>query len=170
MLPGSPPVARRRRIVLVIAAIFDCGYAAFTLLTGAATRLPGFVPFACVVIGNAAVVFVGWRGGDELLVPAPAARRGSREGGGVGRGLAGDAGETPTGAGRHPVLRAAARLMPPAPGSRWLAEADSLLSEVPAGRRGTFVRSYLLSVPRLVLMMWAAKLSRRPRPRSRHPR
>ena len=68
------------------------------------------------------------------------------------------------------MLRAVARLMPPAAGRRWLAEADSLLFEVPAGRRGKVVRSYLLSAPRLVLMMWAAELSRRPRPRSRHPR
>jgi hypothetical protein len=60
--------------------------------------------------------------------------------------------------------------MPPAAGRRCLAEADSLPFEVSAGRRGKVVRSYLLSARRLMLMMWAAELSRRPRPRSRHPR
>ena len=170
MLPGSPSNAGRKKIFLVTAAIFDCGYAAFTLLTGPPTHVPTFVAFACVVIGNAAVVFVGWRADDGLLVPARAGRIGGRKGGSHGRGLAGDAGTTPTAAGRHPMLRAVARLMPPAAGRRWLAEADSLLFEVPAGRRGKVVRSYLLSALRLVLMMWAAELSRRPRPRSRHPR
>lgn len=71
--------------------------------------------------------------------------------------------------GWHPVLRVVARLMPPAAGRRWLAEADSSLFEAAAGRRGKVARSYLLSAPRLMLMMWAAELSRRSRP-PRHPR
>jgi hypothetical protein len=70
MLPGSPPAARRRKIFLVTAAMADCGYAAFLLLTGPPTHVPAFAAFACVVIGNAAVVFVGWRADDGLLVPA----------------------------------------------------------------------------------------------------
>jgi len=68
------------------------------------------------------------------------------------------------------VLRAVARLMPPAAGRRWLAEADSLLFEVAAGRRGKTVRSYLLSATRLVVLMWAGELSRRARLRFRRPR
>lgn len=81
MLPGSPPDARRKKIFLVTAAMADCGYAAFCLLTGPPTHVPAFVAFACVVIGNAAVVFVGWRVGDGLLVPARAGRNGGRNGG-----------------------------------------------------------------------------------------
>jgi hypothetical protein len=42
---------------------------------------------------------------------------------------------------RPRALAVAARLMPAAAGRRWLAEAESVLAEVPAGRRGAAVRS-----------------------------
>jgi len=71
----------------------DCGYAAFLLLTGPPAHVPAFVAFACVVIGNAAVVFAGWRADAGLLVPARAGRSGGRKGGSHGRSLAGDAGD-----------------------------------------------------------------------------
>jgi hypothetical protein len=48
---------------------------------------------------------------------------------------------------------------------RRLAEADSLLFEVAPSRRAKAVRSYLLSAPRLLAMMWASELSRRTRRR-----
>ncbi|HEY6312708.1 MAG TPA: hypothetical protein VIY52_18165 [Streptosporangiaceae bacterium] len=51
--------------------------------------------------------------------------------------------------------------MPPAQGRRWLAEADSLLFEVAPSRRAKAVRSYLLSAPRLLAMMWAGGPIRR---------
>ena len=47
------------------------------------------------------------------------------------------------------MLAMVSRLMPGSAGRRWLAEAESLLSEVTAARRGAAVRSYLLSAPRL---------------------
>jgi hypothetical protein len=70
---------------------------------------------------------------------------------------------------RWPALRAVSRLMPRDAGRRWLAEAESLLFEAPAARRRTVVRSYLRSAPRLVVMMWAAELSRRAWLRFRRP-
>ena len=63
----------------------------------------------------------------------------------------------------------ASRLMPASAGRRWLAEAESLLAEVTAARRGAAVRSYLLSAPRLAVMMWARQVLRRLRPGPRRP-
>jgi hypothetical protein len=62
------------------------------------------------------------------------------------------------------------RLMPGPAGRRWLAEAESLLSEIAAARRGAAIRSYLLSAPRLVLTMWVQAAVRRARPGPRRPR
>jgi hypothetical protein len=87
---------------------------------------------------------------------------------GSGRGRDGDgpAGEA---AHRWPVLAVMSRLMPASAGRRWLAEAESLLAEVPAARRGAAVRSYLRSAPRLAVMMWARQVLRRLRPGPRRP-
>jgi hypothetical protein len=59
------------------------------------------------------------------------------------------------------TLAVVSRLMPVSAGRRWLAEAESLLAEVPPARRGAAVRSYLLSAPRLAVMMWAREVLRR---------
>ncbi len=70
---------------------------------------------------------------------------------------------------RWRTLAVVSRLMPAAAGRRWLAEAESVLAEVTAARRGAAVRSYLWSAPRLALMMWARAASRRARPGPRRP-
>jgi hypothetical protein len=59
--------------------------------------------------------------------------------------------------------------MPAPSGQRWLAEAESLLSEIAAARRGAAVRSYLRSAPRLTVMMWAHEVLRLARLGSRRP-
>jgi len=61
------------------------------------------------------------------------------------------------------------RLMLASAGRRWLAEAESLLAEITAARRGAAVRSYLLSAPRLAAMMWARQALRRAQPGPRRP-
>jgi len=61
------------------------------------------------------------------------------------------------------------RLMPRSAGRRWLAEAESVLAETTAARRGAVVRSYLLSAPWLVVMMWARQILRRAHPGPRRP-
>jgi hypothetical protein len=82
---------------------------------------------------------------------------GSRPGvGGVGGLIRGDAGPD----GQRRTLLAVSRMMPGLAGHRWLAEAESLLSEIAAARRGAAVRSYLLSAPRLMAMLWARELLR----------
>jgi hypothetical protein len=70
---------------------------------------------------------------------------------------------------RWHTLVMVSRLMPRSAGCRWLAEAESLLSEIAAARRGGAIRSYLLSAPRLVVMMWAREVLRRAQLGPRHP-
>ena len=94
-------------------------------------------------------------------------RRGSGRSG-SGSGLSGhgrDDHGRPVGAVVHRwrMLVALSRLMPRSAGQRWLTEAESLLSEITAARRGAAIRSYLLSAPRLVVTMWAREVQRRAR-------
>jgi hypothetical protein len=70
---------------------------------------------------------------------------------------------------RWRALAVLSRLMPASAGRRWLAEAESLLAEVTDTRRQAAVRSYLLSVPRLAVMMWARVVLRWARPGPRRP-
>ena len=157
MLPDSPVNVRRKKAGLILGALTSCGIGAFSLLTGPPTHVPALLALAFVVIANAGIVFYAWPATDRFLVRVGDERkRGSRKGGPPGLGLDGAAGHEPAAAGRQPLLRALARLMPPAAGRRWLAEAESLLFEMPAGRCGKAVRSYLVSAPRLVLMMCRA--------------
>jgi hypothetical protein len=81
-----------------------------------------------------------------------------------------DAGPVGVVAYRWRMLVVVSRMMPGSAGRRWLAEAESLLSEIAASRRGAAIRSYLLSAPRLVLMMWVQEAVRRARPGPRRPR
>jgi hypothetical protein len=93
-----------------------------------------------------------------------------RKGGGLG-GRGRDDGDGPVGPAVRGwrTLAVVARLMPASAGRRWLAEAQSLLAEVTATRRGAAVRSYLLSAPRLAVMMWARQVLRRARHGPRRP-
>jgi hypothetical protein len=121
---------------------------------------PGWqwVPFA---VGVSAAVAVTASGG------LPGVRR--RGSGLSGRGRDDDDGPVGVAAHRWHMLAVVSRLMPRPAGRRWLAEAESLLSEITAVRRGAAVRSYLLSAPRLAAMMWAREARRRARPGPRRP-
>ena len=94
------------------------------------------------------------------------ARRGQDGGvGGHPRADAGPAGPAPY---QWRALLVVSRMMPGSAGRRWLAEAESLLSEIAPARRGAAARSYLRSAPRLTVTMWAHEVlhavarSRRP--------
>ena len=163
MLPASTVPAKQRKVGLICGAMTSCGIAAWALLTHP-VHVSSFLALPVVLIGNAGVVFVGWPATDGFLL-REGRKRSRRDGGLPGRGLDGAARPAPAPAGGRPVLRAVARLMPAAQGRRWLAEADSLLFEVAPSRRARAVRSYLLSAPRLLAMMWAGELSRRARRR-----
>lgn len=162
MLPDAPLGARRRRMTLLSGTMISCGIAAGALLTGPHPNLLSFLALASVVIGNVAVVVFAWPATDGFLVGVRRERshRG-RNGGSPGLGLDASAGPAPAMTGRQPVLRAVARLMPAEAGRRWLAEAESLLFELPAGRGGQAIRSYLRSAPRLLVLMWARRLTSR---------
>jgi hypothetical protein len=69
--------------------------------------------------------------------------------------------------GRHGLVMVS-RMMPGPAGRRWLAEAESVLWEITAARRGAAVRSYLLSGPRVAAAMWTHACLRRVRPGPRH--
>jgi hypothetical protein len=175
MLPDSPLSAKQRKVVLVTGATSSCATGFFAMLHSFPDTF-SLVVMAALVLANASIACYAWPASDGFLVrPARDKRTGGRNGisrghgGHGGHGGARGAGLAPPMAGRWPVLRAVSRLMPRAAGRRWLAEAESLLFEAPAGRRRTIIRSYLRSAPRLALAMWAAELARRARLRFRRP-
>lgn len=162
MLPDAPVDARRKKAGLILGALTSCGIGVISLLTGPPTRLPGLLALAFVVFANAGIVVYAWPATDGFLVRVRGQRNGRGPGGSqAGIGVDAGTGPVPGAAAPRAVLRAVARLMPAAAGRRWLAEAESLLFEMPAGRRGQAVRSYLRSAPRLAVMMWARRLSSR---------
>jgi hypothetical protein len=154
MMPGIDREERRRRRAPVVVFIV-CGTAAVSVLFRPDWQ---WVPLA---VGMSAVIAVGagsgWPGG-----------RGRVSGLG-GRGRDDDDGPGGAAAHRWHLLVMVSRLMPRSAGRRWLAEAESLLSEITAARRGAAIRSYLLSAPGLVVMMWARKALRQARPGPRRP-
>ena len=138
-------------------------------------RAGGFIGCGAVIVSG--LLQPGWQW-VPLAVGASAAIAvaaggglpgGRRRGGGLsGRGRDDDG---PAGAAAHRwhMLVMVSRLLPRPAGRRWLAEAESLLSEITAARRGAAIRSYLLSAPRLAVMMWAREARRRARPGPRRP-
>jgi hypothetical protein len=164
MLPERPLNAKPRKVVLVTGAIASCGCGSIALLFGhAPPNALLFLALASIFAANAGIVFYAWPTTDGFLVQDRGGRK-RRNGGPSGLGLdaAGRTPPPPT-LGRHPVLRATARLMPKTAGHRWLAEAESLLFEMPAAQRRKAIRSYLLSAPRLLALLWTRELSRRAR-------
>jgi len=179
MMPDPKLIAKRKKFGLVAAALTSYGMGITSLVTDPSWTAWSVVGMVVVIVGPVGIVFLAWPGSgrilawsesDAFLVPARIRRRGGapRQGApGHGLGLSAQTGRAPVTTGRWLALRAAARLMPPAAGRRWLAEAESLLFEMAPARRGKAVRSYLLCAPRLVVMMWLGGLTRRTWPHSR---
>ena len=139
-------------------------------------RAGGFIGCGAVIVSG--LLQPGWQW-VSLAVGASAAiavaaggglPRGRSRGSGLS-GLGRDDDDRPAGAAAHRwrMLVMVSRLMPRPAGRRWLAEAESLLSEITAAQRGAAIRSYLLSAPRLAAMMWAREARRRTRPGPRRP-
>jgi hypothetical protein len=150
MMPDIGREERRNKRAPVVAVIV-----AGTAVASALVQ-PGWqwVPLAA---GMSAAIAVGAR------IDLPGGR--GRGSGRSGRGRDDDD-DGPAGAAAHRwhMLVLVSRLMPRSAGRRWLAEAESLLSEITATRRSAAIRSYLLSAPLLVVTMWARKVLRRARP------
>jgi hypothetical protein len=155
MMPGIDREEPRRKRALVVVFIV-CGTAAVSVLFRPDLQ---WVPLA---VGMSAVIAVG----ASTVLPG-----GRGRGSGLGERGRDDDDDRPAGASAHRwhMLVRVSRLMPRSAGRRWLAEAESVLSEITATRRGAAIRSYLLSAPRLVVMMWARKALRQARPGPRRP-
>jgi hypothetical protein len=153
---GRPgPYGERREKRARIGVFIGCGT---VILSGLFQPDWQWVPLAVGVAVVAVVTNGNLRGG----------RRGHGRGSGFSRGGRDDDG--PVGAAhRWRVLAVVSRLMPGPGGRRWLAEAESLLSEIAPAGRGAAIRSYLLSAPGLVVMMWAREVQRRARLGPRRP-
>jgi hypothetical protein len=167
MMPGiDPREARKRRVRIAVRLGLPIFLFVLTasraLLSGTRLRawhwIPGILGITAFAVFTAvSMAASGYRPGGR--------RRGS---GPSGRGRDNDG---PAGAAPHQwhMLVMASLLMPRSAGRRWLAEAGSLLSEIEAARRGAAIRSYLLSAPRLTVMMWAREVLRRARLGPRRP-
>lgn len=159
MMPGTGPrdEARKKR-ALTAAFIGGGAVMAYVVLSASGFSAWGWVPLAAgliiIVIAAVGIAGPGGRGRDNSL-------------GASGR----DDEDGPAGAvaQRWHMLLMVSRLMPRSAGRRWLAEAGSVLSEITVARRGAAIRSYLLSAPRLVVMMWAREVIRRARLGPRRP-
>ncbi len=152
---------RQRRAGMVAGAALSCGLAVWAMFQ---VGNPG--P-ALVILADAALITAYWPrgGGRDGFLP-----RGSGRGGGLrGSGREGGTGRALVPLRWWPAVSLASRLMPRDAGRRWLAEAESVLSEIDAGRLRAAIRSYLFSAPRLVVKMWARELSLRARLRFRRP-
>jgi hypothetical protein len=164
MMPGIDPRedARKRRVRIGLPIYFLVFTASTALLSGTRFGAWRWLPGALGIIAMAVFTAIsmaasGYRPGGR--------RRGS---GWSGRGRDDD-GSGSAAAHRWHMLVMASRLMPGSAGRRWLTEAESVLSEIAAARRGAAIRSYLLSAPRLMVMMWAREILRRARLGTRRP-
>jgi hypothetical protein len=174
--PGSPPARRSSRVIRVLRSrYFQCG-----LSCGVAGYLESFIYGSTRNHGVPPMIGVITTQGVVLIIMAVRSRAGRaggfwrnrdpqrRSGIPVRHASGHDAMPPvsgPTAGAAWQVMRAAARLMPRAAGSRWLAEAASFLSEAPPAQRRTAFRSYLAAAPQTILASWAGHLTRRSRAR-----
>ena len=157
MMPDIDREERRKQRAPVLAFILS-GTLVVSVL------LPADWQWVPVAVGTSAAIAVG------ASIDRPGGRGSRRRGGGLtGHGRDDDDRPVSVAAHRWRMLVMVSRLMPRPAGRRWLAEAESLLSEIAPARRGAAVRSYLLSAPRLAVMMWAREALRRARPGPRRP-
>jgi hypothetical protein len=164
MMPGIEREERRKKRAPVIAFIV-CGTLVVSVLFSPDWQwLPVAVGTSAAIAVGASIDLPGRRGRGTR-------QRGTRQRGSGLTGHGRDEDDRPAGPAVHRwrMLATVSRLMPRPAGRRWLAEADSLLSEIAPVRRGAAVRSYLLSAPWLVVMMWAREVQRRARLGPRRP-
>ena len=154
---GPGPYGERTKKRARVVGFIGCGT---IIISGLFQPDWQWLPFAVgVPVAVAVLTSGGLRGGG---------RRGHGRGSGLGWGRRDD--DRPAGAAhRWRMLAMVSRLMPGPGGRRWLAEAESLLSEIAPAGRGGAIRSYLLSAPGLMVMMWAREVRRRARLGPRRP-
>lgn len=153
MMPPTldPRAAARKKRAVTAAFIAAIAASVDTALDGSRFHSWAWVSWIAglaVIIGVAMPAFRDRFGG----------RSDGRSGGGSGAGRS-SAGDSPA-THRWHTLVIVSRLMPRSSGNRWLAEAESTLSEITDARRGPALRSYLLSAPRLIPTLWAQEIAR----------
>jgi hypothetical protein len=161
----SPKEARRKQRVRVVVVISACAGTAAAAVDGSRFSAWYWLPWILGLAASAAFTFTAMAISGDLRVG-----RGSGRASALRTSGRDDDGPIGAASYRWRALVVVSRLMPGPAGRRWLAEAESLLSEIAAARRGAAIRSYLLSAPRLVLMMWVQEAVRRARPGPRRPR
>jgi hypothetical protein len=170
MMPSVDPRedARKRRArpaaIITVLTIAGDGYLSATRFSGWIWVLWLLSLTVIIALTSISMYRVGGRPGGR----AKDGRAGDGRGGPGGHGRDCDTPAAPA-AYRPRPLRMASLIMPRRAGQRWLAEAESLLSEITPVRRGRAIRSYLLSAPRLAVMMWAHEALQRARLGPRRP-
>jgi hypothetical protein len=176
MMPDLDPLTERRKkrgraaglistATIVISTLFHPGWAWL------GTDPENWVLFAVSIVVVVAVALSAdlpsgrGRGGRGRRGP----ERGGPGSGSVLSGRGRDDRQAGAAVRRWRMLAFVSRLMPRSAGRRWLAEAESLLSEIAPVQRGPALRSYLLSAPRLAVMMWAREAQWRARLGPRRP-
>jgi hypothetical protein len=168
MMPDVEREARRGKFVPYIGWIMTVALVAEAVCM---TLLPKAWQWVPIGVGIVAVTIIGAAidppGRDELGSRRRRAR--SRRGLVAADGADGEAAPAEKMPGRPSLMTLASWLMPRAAGRRWLAEADSLLSEIAPARRARAIRSYLWSAPPLAAMLWVRQALRRARMDRRRP-
>jgi hypothetical protein len=163
MMPSVDPREERRKKRGRIAGLIGSGTIIVSALFHPGWTILGTNPRNWVLLATGTVIGVAVAVSGDL--PARGRRGHHGEGSGLmgrGHGDDGDGSAEPA-AHRWRMLTVMSRLMPRPAGRRWLAEAESLLSEIAPVRRSAAIRSYLLSAPVLAVMMWARAIQRRAR-------
>jgi predicted nucleic acid-binding Zn ribbon protein len=163
MMPNINREERRKKRAPVIALIVFSSLLVSVLLPASWQWLPIAVGTSAAIAVGVTIDMPGGRGRRSGL----RGRRG-RSSGLTAHGRDAD-GPAAVAAHRWHTLVIVSRLMPRQAGRRWLAEAESLLSEIPAFQRDAAIRSYLVSAPRLAVMMWVRESQRRARLGPRRP-
>ncbi len=158
----SPKEARRKQRVRVVVFIGACAATTSAAISGSRFNAWHWVPWVVGLLAITAFTGIAMATSGDLHL-------GRRRGGGLRMRDHTDAGPVGAPSYQWRTLVMVSRLMPGTAGRRWLAEAESLLSEITAARRGAAIRSYLWSAPRLLLMMWVQEILRRTRPGPRRP-
>lgn len=164
--PAGPDLSRAGIVARIIAglAVVPVGVGIIDVFArvigGNVGSLVGLLVDGALGLGGVFVADrISWRNRDPRGRVSVLRRRASDCGGvPVASGLMADA--------TWRAMCLAARLMPRAAGSRWLAEAGSFLFEAPPAQQPCALRNYLVTAPQVIAASWAGCLARRIRPAS----
>jgi hypothetical protein len=166
MMPDFSRLSRRKRLVLTavgatvgIVILLGRGYGSAIGIPSVAGPVGAFVGNIVTCTGLLGIILAAHLARGLWPNRRSVQRRHERERGGAGAG----AGPEWIPLRWWRLLSAVSRLMPSAPGRRWLAEAASFLAEAATKDRRSALRSYLISTPRVLVVLWVGELYRHAR-------